>query len=294
MPKRLRDALSAYGYISPWLIGFIFFTGGPILASLILSFFSWKMIAPPRFIGLDNYINMATTDTLFKTSLWVTFKFVIISVPLSQILALMLALLLNQKIRWKGLWRTIFYLPAIVTGVAGATIWRWMYHNDLGIINNALQIVGLQGTNWLVNKDTVLGALILKSLWNVGVPMVVYLAALQHMPKEQYEAVEIDGGGEIAKFFHITLPMLSPSIFFNVVMGFIGGIQTFTEPYVMTSGGPDNATLFLGLHLYQSAFSYLKMGYASAMAWIMFVMIFGLTLIQFKLGSFWVYYESGK
>lgn len=294
MPKRLRDALSAYGYISPWLIGFIFFTGGPILASLILSFFSWKMIAPPRFIGLDNYINMATTDTLFKTSLWVTFKFVIISVPLSQILALLLALLLNQKIRWKGLWRTIFYLPAIVTGVAGATIWRWMYHNDLGIINNALQIVGLQGTNWLVNKDTVLGALILKSLWNVGVPMVVYLAALQHMPKEQYEAVEIDGGGEIAKFFHITLPMLSPSIFFNVVMGFIGGIQTFTEPYVMTSGGPDNATLFLGLHLYQSAFSYLKMGYASAMAWIMFVMIFGLTLIQFKLGSFWVYYESGK
>jgi multiple sugar transport system permease protein len=291
--KRLRDTLAAYGFISPWLIGFLCFTGGPILASFVLSFFSWKMLAPPKFIGLDNYINMFTVDPLFRTSLWVTIKFVIISVPLSQALAMLLAILLNQKIRLAGLWRTFFYLPAIVSGVAGAAIWSWMYHGELGIFNHLLQLVGIEGTNWLVNKDTAMGALILKSLWNVGVPMVIYLAALQQMPKELYEAAEIDGAGEIPKFFNITLPMLSPAIFFNVVMGFIGGIQTFTEPYVMTSGGPDNATLFLGLHMYQSAFSYLKMGYASAMAWIMFLMIFGLTVIQFKLGSFWVYYENG-
>ena len=235
---------------------------------------------------------MFTTDELFQLSIGVTFRYVLVSVPLAQVLALSLALLLNQRIRLLGFWRIVFYLPAVVSGVAGSVLWSWMYHNQLGIINNLLLLVGIQGPNWLFDKEIVLGSLIVKSLWNVGVPMIIYLAGLQGMPQELYEAAEIDGAGEWVEFWKISLPMLSPVIFFNVIMGFISGLQTFAEPYVMTGGGPDNATLFLGLHLYQSAFHYLKMGYASAMAWVMFLLILTLTLVQFKLGSRWVYYEA--
>jgi len=292
--RRFRETFTAYAFISPWIAGFLLFMGGPIVASFVLSFFRWKMISAPKFIGLLNYVNMFTTDQLFRISIGVTFKFLLISVPLSQALAIFLAVLLNQKVRLTGYWRTAFYLPAIVSGVAGAVLWRWMYHQQFGVFNNLLEMLGVVGPNWLISKAWVMWALVIKSLWNVGVPMVIYLAALQAMPKQLYEAAEIDGAGEGAKFFNITLPMLTPVIFFNVVMGIISGIQTFTEPYVMTGGGPDNTTLFLGLHLYQSAFSYLKMGYASAMAWIMFLIIFVLTIIQFRLGRLWVYYETGE
>jgi len=288
-----HQTLTAYGFISPWIIGFLIFMGGPIVASFVLSFFSWKMISPPKFIGLTNYINMFTTDDLFRTSLWVTFKYVIVAVPLAQILSLTLAILLNQNVRLIGFWRMVFYLPAIVSGVAGAVIWKWMYDNELGMINNILLDIGIHAPHWLYDKNTALMALIIKSLWNVGIPMVIYLAALQGMPKYLYEAAEIDGAGEVAKFTTITLPMLTPVIFFNLVMGTITGIQTFAEPYIMTGGGPENTTLFLGLHLYHSAFGYLKMGYASAMAWIMFIIIFVLTILQFMLANRWVYYETG-
>lgn len=291
---RFRETLTAYGFISPWIIGFLVFMGGPIVASFILSFFSWKMITPPKFIGLDNYVNMFTTDDLFRTSLWVTSKYVIIAIPLAQILALTLAILLNQNVRLSGFWRTVFYLPAIVSGVAGAVIWKWMYDNELGVINNLLLAIGIHAPHWLYDKNTALLALTIKSLWNVGVPMVIYLAALQGMPRYLYEAAEIDGAGEVAKFRTITLPMLTPVIFFNLVIGTITGIQTFAEPYIMTGGGPENATLFLGLHLYHSAFGYLKMGYASAMAWIMLIIILGLTILQFRLANRWVYYETGE
>ncbi len=290
--RRFREALIAYAFIAPWVIGFLFFTGGPIVASFVLSFYKWKMIAPPKFIGVDNYVKMFTDDQLFRLSLSVTFRYVLYHVPLSQLLALLLALLLNQKIRGLGFWRTVFYLPAIVSGVAGSVLWAWMYQPELGIINNLLELVGIKGANWLYNKETVLGALVVKSLWNGGVPMVIYLAALQAMPQVLYEATEIDGAGEWAKFWHITLPMLSPAIFFNVVIGIISGVQTFAEPYVMTQGGPANATLFLGLHLYENAFHFLNMGYASAMAWIMFLIIFVLTILQFQIAGRWVYYEG--
>ena len=283
----------AYAFILPWIIGFVVFIGGPIVASFGLSFFRWKMIAPPRFLGLTHYINMVTTDELFRIAIWVTFKFVVISVPIGQILALGLALLLNQRVRFLGFWRTAFYLPAVISGVAGSVIWMWMYHPELGIVNHGLQLLGLEGRNWLYDKPLVLGSLIVKSLWNIGVPMVIYLAALQGLPQRLYEAADIDGAGEMSKFFSITLPMISSAIFFNLVMGIITAVQTFAEPFVMTRGGPDNATLFLGLHLYQSAFSFGYMGYASAMAWIMFLLIFGLTVFQFRLANRWVYYEGG-
>ena len=291
--RRLHDALVAYAFILPWIIGFVVFIGGPIVASFGLSFFRWKMVAPPRFLGLTHYINMVTTDELFRIAIWVTFKFVVISVPIGQILALGLALLLNQRVRFLGFWRTAFYLPAVISGVAGSVIWMWMYHPELGIVNHGLQLLGLEGRNWLYDKPLVLGSLIVKSLWNIGVPMVIYLAALQGLPQRLYEAADIDGAGEMSKFFSITLPMLSPAIFFNLVMGIITAVQTFEEPYVMTKGGPDNATLFLALHLYQNAFSFWYMGYASAMAWIMFLLIFGLTVFQFRLADRWVYYEGG-
>jgi multiple sugar transport system permease protein len=291
---RVREMLAGYAFISPWLIGFIVFMGGPIIASMILSFFSWKMITPPRFLGLTNYINMFSVDALFRTSIVVTAEYVFISVPLSLILALFLAILVNQNVRLSSFWRTAFYVPAVISGVAGAVIWRWMYHNELGMINALLSLVGIAGPRWLYDKHTALLSLIIMRLWNVGVPMVIFLAALQAMPKFLYEAAEIDGAGEVAKFFNITLPLLTPVIFFNLVMAIIGGIQTFAEPFVMTSGGPENATLFFGLYLYQNAFAFLKMGYASAMAWIMFITILVLTVLQFTIANRWVYYEGSE
>lgn len=289
---RRRQTLAAYGFIAPWIIGFIVFTGGPILASFGLSFFKWKVISPPQYIGLENFVEMFTEDDWFRLSIGVTLKYLVLHIPLAQMLALLLALLLNQKVRLLGFWRTVFYVPAVVSGVAGSVLWMWMYHNELGIVNNLLLVAGGEGRNWLYDTETVLGALVVKSLWNVGVPMVIYLAALQGMPQALYEAAEIDGAGEWTKFRSITLAMLSPAIFFNVVIGVISSIQTFAEPYVMTKGGPENATLFLGLYLYQSAFSFLNMGYASAMAWTMFLVIFVLTLVQFKLAGRWVYYDD--
>ena len=289
---RIQEAITAYLFVLPWIVGFILFVGGPIVASFVLSFFKWKVIAPPQFLGLDNYVSMFSVDDLFRKSLGITFRFSFYSVLLSQVLSLSLALLLNQPIRGLGIWRTVFYLPAVVSGVAGSVLWFWMYHGELGIINNLLQAVGLEGRNWLWDKELVLGSLIVKSLWNVGVPMVIYMAALQGLPQDLYEAADLDHAGEWSKFYHITLPLISPVIFFNVVMGIISQIQTFAEPYVMTGGGPDNATLFLGLHLYQNAFHFLKMGYASAMAWIMFLIIFVLTMGQFGLANRWVYYEG--
>ena len=290
--RRWRDALTAYAFIAPWIIGFVIFTGGPIIASFVLSFFKWRMISPPSYVGFDNYVRMFTEDEWFRTSICVTFRYLLLFVPMAQVLALLLALLLNQKVGILGFWRTVFYLPAVVSGVAGSVLWMWMYHGQLGIINNVLWLLGYPGQNWLFNTDTVLMALVVKSLWNVGVPMVIYLAALQGMPQALYEAAEIDGAGERTKFLRITLPMLSPAIFFNVVIGVISGVQTFAEPYVMTKGGPENATLFLGLYLYQSAFNFLNMGYASAMAWIMFIIIFILTIFQFQVAGRWVYYEG--
>lgn len=289
---KAQETITAYLFILPWIIGFLLFVGGPIVASFILSFFKWKIIAPPRFLGLENYVAMFSTDDLFRKSLGITFRFTLYSVLLSQVLSLSLAMLLNQRILGLGGWRTIFYLPAVVSGVAGSVLWAWMYQPELGIINNLLREFGWEGRNWLWDRELVLGALILKSLWNVGVPMVIYMAALQGLPQELYEAADLDNANEGTKFLRITLPLISPVIFFNVVMGIISQIQTFAEPYVMTNGGPDNETLFLGLHLYQNAFHFLKMGYASAMAWIMFLIIFLLTLFQFGLARRWVYYEG--
>lgn len=289
--RRFREALVAYGFISPWVIGFLLFMGGPIIASLVLSFFQWKLIEPPSFVGLGNYLELFTKDPFFPQSLKVTGLYVLIAIPAGQVLALWLALLLNQKIRFLGFWRSLFYLPSVIGGVAVTVLWLWMYQPDYGVINSLLELVGLKGPNWLYSESWSLPALMLKSLWGVGGSMVIYLAGLQGVPQELQEAAQVDGAGEVQVFFKITLPMLTPVIFFNLIMGIILGIQTFVEPYLMTGGGPSNATLFLGLYLYQTAFRFLKMGYASAMAWIMFIIIMTVTLFQFKFSERWVYYE---
>ncbi len=289
---RTRNALTAYLFISPWIVGFILFMGGPIVASLVLSVFHWDLLSSPYFVGLANFATLFKQTDLFVPSMIVTFKYVIIAVPASQILALGLAVLLNQRVRFRGLFRTIFYLPAVVSGVAASVIWMWLYDAQYGVIDNLLKLVGITGPNWLFSKDTALLSLMIMSLWNVGVPMVVYLAALQGLPQEIYEAAELDSASGWGIFWHLTVPLISPAILFNLVVGTIFGIQTFAQPYLMTNGGPVNSTLFVGLHLYEVAFHYLQMGGGSAIAWILFVIILVLTIAQLRLANRWVYYES--
>jgi len=289
---RRREAVIAYLFILPWFIGFVLFIAGPVLASLVLSFYSWRVITPPVFTGLDNFRRMFFEDPLFIQSLKVTGIYVLFAIPLGQIGSLLLALLLNQKIRAIAVWRTIFYLPSVVSGVAVSVLWLWIYHPTYGLLNSFLASFGFQGPNWLGSDQWALPSLIIKSFWGIGGGIIIYLAGLQGVPQSLYEAAEMDGAGEVTKFFRITLPLMSPVIFFSLVLGTIGGLQTFTEAFVMTRGGPNNSTLFYGLYLYQTAFGFLNMGYASAMAWFIFVVIFLLTFLQFRFAGRWVYYEA--
>ena len=288
---RLMKTIEGYLFISPWIVGFILFTAGPVVASLGLSFYQWSLIRPPRFVGLENYVTMFTNDPLFWQSLRVTLLYVAVAVPLQIAFALFLAILLNQKVRAIPVFRTIFYLPSVVSGVAIAVLWLWLYQPELGLINDLLSKVGIDGPAWLISKQWALPAIIGASLWTVGGTMIIFLAGLQDMPQHLYEAAALDGAGEWAKFRHVTLPMLSPVIFFNLVLGLIAAFRMFELPLVMTQGGPINATMFYALYLYLSAFKFLKMGYAAALAWVLFIIIMIVTGLQLKLARRWVYYE---
>jgi len=289
--RRLGQAIEGYLFISPWIVGFLLFTAGPIAASLVLSFFQWSLIRPPRLIWFDNYVQMFSQDPLFWQSLKVTLTYVAAAVPLQLAFALFLAILLNQKVRLIPVFRTIFYMPSQVSAVAVAVIFLWIYHPELGLINDLLAKVGIKGPAWLISERWALPALIGMSLWSVGGAMIILLAGLQDIPPHLYEAAALDGAGEVAKFLHVTLPMLSPVIFFNLVLGIIGGFQYFAQAYVMTRGGPLNATLFYALYLYLNAFNFLKMGYAAALAWVLFIVIVAATILQLRLARHWVYYE---
>jgi len=268
------------------------FTIGPIIASFYLSLTNYDIINPPNFVGFSNYKTLFLEDRLFWQALKVTAIYTAGSVPLQLICGFMIALLMNQKLKGISVFRTIYYLPAVVSGVAVSVLWKWIFMPDVGIINILLSKIGIRGPNWLGDPSWVLPALIVMSLWGVGGGMVIYLAGLQGIPTELYEAAELDGAGRWAKFKAITIPMMSPVIFFNLVMGVIGSFQTFTQAYIMTSGGPQNASLFYILYLYQRAFQELRMGYASALAWILFLVILLCTLIIFKTSAGWVYYEG--
>jgi multiple sugar transport system permease protein len=291
--RRVKQTIEGYLFISPWILGFLLFTGGPVVASFVLSFFTWRMIEPPKWIGLGNYVTMFSQDPLFAKSLQVTLNYVVVAVPLQIVFALFLAVLLNQKVRMVGVWRTIFYMPSVASGVAVAVLWSWLLNKDYGLVNEILSFVGVDGPAWLVSEQYALPALIGMSLWSVGGGMVIFLAGLQGISPELMEAAELDGAHGISRFWYITLPLLSPVTFFNLILGIIGGFQTFTLAYVMTQGGPLNATEFYALYLYQNAFGFLKMGYAAALAWFMFVIILAISLIQFRLARSWVYYEGG-
>jgi multiple sugar transport system permease protein len=281
-------------FISPWLLGFLLFTAGPMLASLILSFCKYDLHTL-KWVGTKNYEVLFTQDPLFWKSLGNTAIYVLFSVPIGLAGSLLIALLLNQKVRGMPFFRTAFYLPSLVPAVASSLVWMWVFHPDSGILNYTLSLIGIKGPAWLLDPDTALASLIIMSLWGIGGGrMIIFLAGLQGIPDDLYEAASLDGAKGWAVFRHVTLPMLSPTIFFNLILGIIGSFQVFTSAFVMTGGGPNNATMMYVLYLYNNAFRYFKLGKASAMAWVLFAILLVFTVIQFKNAAKWVYYEGGE
>ena len=279
-------------FAAPWLIGFCVFFAYPVLASFYYSLCSYDAIRPPHFIGLENYRRLFFEDDLFWKSLSNTFYMVVFGLPVGLVASLSIAVLLNQKLRGIAFYRTIFYLPSITPVVATSILWLWLLNPEMGLINVGLSKIGIVGPAWLTDPAWAKPALILMSLWGAGGGMVIYLAALQDIPESLYEAASLDGAGTVTRFFHITLPMLTPVILFNLIMGLIGTFQYFTEAYVMTSGGPEDSTTFYALHLFNRAFLDFKMGYASAMAWILFVVTLAAALTVFKTSARWVFYSG--
>ncbi|MCU6709483.1 sugar ABC transporter permease [Paenibacillus sp. J5C_2022] len=287
-----RKGLAGYAFISPWLIGFLVFIVGPMIVSLYFSFTHYDMLSSPRWAGLSNYVTMFTEDARYVKSLLVTFQFVFISVPLKLVFALLIALAFQLKFRGVGLYRTIYYIPSIVGGsVAVAVMWKQLFGLN-GTVNAVLDWFGIKGTNWIASPDYALWTLILLIIWQFGSPMLIFLAGLKQVPVELYEAAEVDGASLLSKFARITLPMLTPVIFFNLIMQLIGGFMTFTQSFLVTSGGPMDKTLFYAVYLYEKAFGRFEMGYASAMAWILLLIVGAFTLFIFKTSSGWVHYES--
>jgi len=296
-----REARLFYLLVSPWVIGFVLLTLGPMLISLFLSFTRWDVLSAPEFIGTRNYEFIFTRDPDFIQSLKVTTTYAIFSIPLQLLAGLGLAILLNEATGGSGFFRTVFYLPAVVASVAAAVLWAWIFNSEVGPINGFLALFGIKGPAWFVDPNYALSALIIMSVWGVGGQMLVFLAGLKSIPRSLYEAAEIDGAGRVARFFRVTLPMLSSTLFFNVVMAIIGAFQTFDAAYVIstqragTLGGPLKSTLFYMLYTYSKAFgSETKMGYAAALSWILFFIILILTLLTIRSSSLWVYYESER
>lgn len=287
----VREAAFFYVCVAPWILGFILFTAGPLIASMLISFTRWDFISPSTFIGLENY-RAALDDELFFKSLKVTTVYTFLSVPLGLVGGLLVAWLMNQKLTGITLFRTLYYLPSVIAGVAVALLWQWIFNPNYGLINAMLALVGIQGPKWIYAEAWVVPAFVLMSLWSVGAPMIIYLAALQNVPTELYEAASLDGAGALRRFWSITLPMISPVIFLNLIIGIINSFQIFTSVYIMTEGGPNNGSLFFVLYIYRHAFQYFNVGYASALAWILFIIIMALTLIVFKTSRAWVYYEG--
>jgi multiple sugar transport system permease protein len=276
----------------PAVLGFLIFTVGPMIASLVMSMTDWQIGAPIHFTGTANYRQMASDD-LFWKSLGVTTYYTLGAVPAVLIVGFIVAMLVNTGVRGKSFWRTVYYLPTLVPAVAGAVLWIWIFNPDSGLLNSLLESAGLPGSNWIYDESTAIPSLILMSAWGFGNAMVIFLAGLQGVPTELHEAVAIDGGGAWAKFRTVTLPFMTPTIFYNLVTGVIGTFQAFNQAYIMTDGGPNNSTLFYIYYLYTKAFSDSEMGYASALAWVLFVIVLIVTVLLFRNARRWVYYEMG-
>jgi len=287
-----REAIWAYLLIAPWIVGFLVFTLGPMIASFFFSLTNYNITSAPVFVGFGNFIEMFTKDYRFWLSLRTTLTYALAAIPLGLGLGLLLALLLNANVPGIALWRTVYYTPSVVSGVAVSILWLYLFNPQFGVINWLLSLINVKGPGWLADPKWALAALVFMSLWGVGGGMIIYLAGLQGIPTTLYEAAEIDGANIFQKFFKITLPLITPVLFYNLVTGIIGTFQIFTQVYVMTSGGPAESTLMYNLYLYNNAFRYGRMGYASALAWILFLVVLILTLVVFRSSSTWVYYEG--
>lgn len=291
LSPQLRRDITGYLFISPWIIGFLVFTAGTMLYSVGLSFFETNLLNYTEFTGTSNWTGMVK-ERLFWKSLMVTSMYTFGSVPPRLALALLIAILLNQKIRALGLFRTVYYLPSVVSGVAVAILWSWVLNPEYGLVNTGLGILGIEGPRWIFSETWAVPAFILMSLWGTGGSMLLFLAGLQGIPTPLYEAAKVDGAGVVRRFFHITLPMLSPTIFFNLVMSMIGSYQVFAQAYIMTGGGPNNATLTMVLYLYREGFTHFRFGYASAVAWALFLIIMFFTMFVIRSSAAWVHYEG--
>ncbi len=292
---RSKEAVEGYACILPWLIGFLAFVAGPMVAAFAISFTDWSMLTPPRWVGVGNYQRMLA-DPLFYAVLYNTAFISFLSVPLQLALALVIALGLNEKLRGVALYRTLFYLPSQMPIVASALLWLWVMNPEFGLANAVINLFGLPPLRWLFDPVTVKPSIVLITLWGgIGTPLIIFLAGLQGVPDSLYEAAEIDGAGALARFRHITLPMLSPIIFFNLIIGIIASFQAyFTLVYITTQGGPANTSLIFILYIYFKAFRDFDMGYASTLAWTLFLIVLVLTAINFLLARFWVHYEGAE
>ncbi|MFK4342749.1 MULTISPECIES: carbohydrate ABC transporter permease [unclassified Paenibacillus] len=276
----------------PAILGLMIFTIGPITASFVFSLTDWTIGGQMNFIGLDNYRTILTEDSTFSQSMFVTTYYALGSVPLGLVAAFIIALLLNQKVKGLSVFRTIYYLPTIVPSIANTMLWLWMFNPDFGLLNSLLEHAGLPGSKWIYDESTAIPSLIMMSTWGIGNTVIIFLAGLQSVPTHLYEAAEVDGGHMWHKFIHITIPSMTPTIFFNLVMSLISTFQAFNQAYVMTNGGPNNSTLFYVFYLWRTAFTETKIGYASALAWILFFVIMVLTVLIFSTSKKWVHYEG--
>jgi multiple sugar transport system permease protein len=289
-----RDSAAGYLFLAPWLIGFFGLTLGPALVSLYLSFTDYDLLSNPRWVGAANYVRIATSDPKFSAAMHVTFIYVALAVPLKLTFALLVAMILNRGLRGLPLYRAIFYLPSLIgASVAISVLWRQLFAGD-GLLNQALKLVGIHGPSWISNPDTALYTLVALSVWQFGSPMIIFLAGLRQIPKDVYEAAEIDGASRSQQFWRITLPLLTPVVFFNVVVQTIDAFKAFTPAFIISggTGGPIDATLFYTLYLYQEAFAYFRMGYASALAWVLVVIIAAFTALSFLSSRYWVHYDG--
>ncbi len=298
-PRRLRqwwtphrrEALMGYLVISPWIIGFLVFTAAPMLFSLVVSATDWELLGTPKWTGLAN-VHTLMTDDLFWTSLWNTTFYTVLAVPSGLLVALAVAMLLNQGVKGNNIYRLLAYLPSQLPAVATAILWFLIFSPNYGLANDLLATLHLPTSQWIFSVHMAKPSLVIKAAWSFGGAMIIFLAGLQGIPAMLYEAAEIDGAGSWARFRYVTLPMLSPIIFFNLIIGLIGSYQVFTDVFVMTQGGPGNATLMLVLYIYQNGFTYFRMGYAALLSWVLFLITLVLTLGQFFLSRRWVYYEG--
>jgi multiple sugar transport system permease protein len=290
--RQLRATLKGYAFLSPWLIGVTVFTVIPISLSLYYSFCRYSLLQPPLFKGLENYRNLLHDDVFWK-AIWNTALYSLLALPIGMLAALCVSMLLNAKIRGVSIYRTIVFLPSLVPQVASAMLWLWLFNGKLGLVNTVLRAIGITDPpGWLTDAHWAMPALVIMSFWGIGNTVVIYLAGLQDVPRELYEAAEIDGASQLRKAWHVTLPLISPVIFFNLVMAIIGTLQIFAVPFIVTQGGPARSTYFFTMYLYDNAFSYLKMGYASAMAWVQLLIVLALTGVAAWSSKRWVHYQG--